>query len=62
MLGLPVKFSGLEVDEIQRAMLSDKKSKDKQINWVLLSGLCNAVVDNEVDSNLVSEIINDLRS
>ena len=43
-------------------MLSDKKSKDKQINWVLLSGLGNAVVDNEVDSNLVSEIINDLRS
>ena len=62
MMGLPVKFSGLEVDEIQRAMLSDKKSKDKQINWVLLSGLGNAVVDNEVDSNLVSEIINDLRS
>ena len=43
-------------------MLSDKKSKDQQINWVLLDGLGNAVVDKEVDSSVVSEIINDLRS
>jgi len=62
MMGLPVKFSELGIDEIERAMLSDKKSKDQQINWVLLDGLGNAVVDKEVDSSVVSEIINDLRS
>lgn len=62
MMGLPVKFSELGIDEIQRAMLSDKKSNDQQINWVLLDGIGNAVLDKQVDSALVSEIINDLRS
>ena len=56
--GLPVRAQGLVAEEIIEATTSDKKTSDGIVNWVLLNGLGNAVIDNNIPINHVLDAVN----
>jgi shikimate kinase/3-dehydroquinate synthase len=55
--GLPVSASGVNIDELKAATLSDKKVRHGSNRWVLLNGLGNAVVRTDVPDGAVDTAI-----
>jgi|TARA_B100000315_G_scaffold259991_1_gene318584 3-dehydroquinate synthase len=55
--GLPLDCRGIEVEAIEEAMRSDKKTAAGTIRWVLLDGIGNAATRNDVPAELVHETV-----
>ena len=58
--GLPLDARGVDPEAVSEAMLSDKKVSDGTIRWVLLDGIGNARTRNDVPSDVVRTVLNDL--
>ncbi|SVA64420.1 uncharacterized protein METZ01_LOCUS117274 [marine metagenome] len=58
--GLPINAYGLNSADILEAMRSDKKTSGGQINWVLLDGIGNAVTNNCVPDDYVTEALDSI--
>ncbi len=58
--GLPLSCRGVDLDLVKRAMLLDKKTSGKAINWVLLEDIGKAIVRADVPSQLVQEVLHRL--
>ena len=58
--GLPLDARGVDPDAVSQAMLSDKKVVGGAIRWVLLDGIANATTRNDVPSDTVRTVLNDL--
>ena len=58
--GLPLDARGVDPEAVSEAMLSDKKVSDGAIRWVLLDGIGNARTRNDVPSDVVRTVLNDL--
>jgi 3-dehydroquinate synthase len=58
--GLPLTCGGVDVDAIEDAMRSDKKTSSGAIRWVLLDGIGNAVTRNDVPPELVRRTLKSL--
>ena len=58
--GLPLDARGVDPEAVSEAMLSDKKVSDGVIRWVLLDGIGNARTRNDVPSDMVRTVLNDL--
>ncbi len=56
-VGLPVRYEGLIVDDVLRAMLTDKKVEKGHIKWTLLSGIGQGEFNVSVDDKFVKEAI-----
>ncbi len=54
---LPVRASGLDVDEIISATKSDKKTRGGAIRWVLLNGAGSATTRRDVPDDIVREAV-----
>jgi 3-dehydroquinate synthetase len=55
--GLPVAATGVNVDALKAAMLSDKKVRQGRVRWVLLDGLGHAVVRTDVSDETIDAAI-----
>ena len=55
--GLPLSCPDVDLDLVQRAMLLDKKTSAKSINWVLLEDIGKAVVRADVPAQLVQKAL-----
>ena len=58
--GLPLEARGVDPEAVSQAMLSDKKVVAGAIRWVLLDGIGNATTRNDVPSDTVRAVLNDL--
>ena len=58
--GLPLSCTGVDVEAVGEAMLSDKKVAGKAIRWVMLDGIGKAVTRNDVPAELVQETLRTL--
>ena len=58
--GLPLDARGVDPEAVSQAMLSDKKVASGSIRWVLLDGIGNATTRNDVPSDVVRTVLNDL--
>ena len=58
--GLPLSYPGMDVAAVTDTMQSDKKVRDRAINWVLLDGIGNGVSRMQVPSNLVRSALRQL--
>ncbi len=58
--GLPLTCPGVDPDAVMDAMRSDKKTAGGTIRWVLLGGIGNAVTRNDVPTELVQEVVEQL--
>jgi 3-dehydroquinate synthase len=58
---LPLKYEGIEPDELIRAMKHDKKVSDGHPRWVLLEGLGQATVNHTVEPGLTRAMVMGLR-
>ncbi|QQS43915.1 3-dehydroquinate synthase [Candidatus Roizmanbacteria bacterium] len=56
-VGLPVRYEGLVVDDVLRAMLTDKKVEKGHIKWTLLSGIGQGEFNVSVDDKFVKKAI-----
>lgn len=59
-LGLPIYFNGANAEAVLKAMELDKKVQGKKVRWVLLSGIGNAVVREDISSETVSAVVHRL--
>lgn len=59
-LGLPTSYSDAKPEAILRSMELDKKVKGRKVRWVLLSGIGQSVVRDDVPSEMVSEVVQGL--
>ncbi len=59
---LPLEAKGVDPEAVSQAMLSDKKVVSGAIRWVLLDGIGNATTRNDVPSDMVGTVLNDLMS
>ena len=57
---LPLDARGVDPEAVSEAMLSDKKVSAGAIRWVLLDGIGNARTRNDVPSDMVRTVLNDL--
>ncbi|MCI0822219.1 MAG: 3-dehydroquinate synthase, partial [Chloroflexi bacterium] len=55
--GLPLTCGEINVQAVNDAMLSDKKTSGRAIRWVLLNGIGNATTRNDVPDELVQDSI-----
>ena len=55
--GLPLTCGEINIEAINNAMLSDKKTAGRAIRWVLLDGIGNATTRNDVPSEMIQQII-----
>jgi 3-dehydroquinate synthase len=55
--GLPLTYGEVDLDAVNKAMLSDKKTSGGNIRWVLLDGIGNAITRNDVPPELVQETL-----
>jgi 3-dehydroquinate synthase len=60
--GLPTSCSGIDIQAILRAMELDKKVRAKSIRWVLLGGIGNAVIREDVPTDSAVEVLERLIS
>ena len=60
--GLPTSYNNINIDMLEEAMLVDKKMTEKSIRWVLLNGIGNAVIKNNVPKQIIREALNRLTS
>lgn len=58
--GLPLTCGEINVEAVNNAMLSDKKTSGRAIRWVLLDGIGKAVTRNDVPAEKIQEIIRKL--
>jgi len=58
--GLPTVFSGLDLNEIARAMEVDKKTKKRAIRWVLLQDIGKVVIRSDVPQRDVLAVLQEL--
>lgn len=58
--GLPLTCGEINIEAINNAMLSDKKTAGRAIRWVLLDGIGNATTRNDIPAEKVQEIIRKL--
>ena len=58
--GLPDGFSGLDLNDITRAMELDKKVKEKEIRWVLLKDIGRAVIHGGVPQEDVLAVLREI--
>lgn len=58
--GLQVRAPGVSVRAVHEAMKLDKKSRDREIQWVLLESTGNVRVMTDVSPGLVSEVLAEL--
>lgn len=55
--GLPVKHKMNQLEPITNLVSKDKKSEGGKVNWTLISGIGNALIDQQVEENLVRSAI-----
>ena len=55
--GLPVNLESVDVDEMLRAMKSDKKTSGGAIRWVLLDGIGKAETNHNVPEDYVRDAL-----
>lgn len=55
--GLPVSSGEMDFDAVHHAMTSDKKTSGRNIRWVLLDGVGNAVTRNDVPPEIVQQTL-----
>ncbi|MBI4299349.1 MAG: 3-dehydroquinate synthase [Chloroflexi bacterium] len=55
--GLPLSFSGANLEAVRQAMELDKKTEGKAIRWVLLEDIGQAVIRSDVPAPLVEEAL-----
>ena len=55
--GLPLTCGEINVEAVNNAMLSDKKTAGRTIRWVLLDGIGKATTRNDVPPDKIQEII-----
>jgi 3-dehydroquinate synthase len=58
--GLPLTCGEINVEAINTAILSDKKTAGRAIRWVLLDGIGKAITRNDVPPDKIQEIIRSL--
>ena len=58
--GLPVTCSGVDMDSVLRAMELDKKVRGKRVRWVLLRGIGQPVVRDDIPREVVVNAIRKL--
>ncbi len=58
--GLPTHFPEADRDAVRRAMLTDKKTTDGSVRWVLLEGVGQAVVRRDVPREIVDAALDDI--
>ncbi len=58
--GLPTHCSGVGLEAVLRAMEMDKKVKGKAVRWVLLTGIGQSVIRDDVPSEMVLEVVQGL--
>lgn len=55
--GLPVEFDNLEVSDIIDTLSFDKKMESGILNFILLKGIGNAIIDRSITVNKLSELL-----
>jgi 3-dehydroquinate synthetase len=60
-LGLPIRSGGLDPDAVYAAMQTDKKRKNGKLRFVLLRGIGNPDVVENVDPALVKKILGEIQ-
>jgi 3-dehydroquinate synthase len=55
--GLPLSAAGIDVDTVIDAMSLDKKVSAKSLRWILLDGLGQTVIRDDVPISLVREAV-----
>ena len=60
--GLPVSCSGVDVKGVLKAMELDKKVKGKAVRWVLLEGIGEPVIRQDVPKQVVAKVLQELLS
>ena len=55
--GLPVSCSGVSVNDVLRAMELDKKVRGKAVRWVLLQGIGQPVIRQDVPQRAVTKVL-----
>lgn len=58
--GLPTRFPDADRDAVRRAMLTDKKTADGSVRWVLLEGVGRAVVRGDVPPEVVDAALDEV--
>lgn len=58
--GLPTRAPGVRLEDVTRAMALDKKVKNKSINWVLLRGMGEAVIVDDITWEEVVSVLKEL--
>jgi 3-dehydroquinate synthase len=58
--GLPIASSSIDVERVMGAMLLDKKVEQGKLRFVLLEGIGQPVVRDDVPENLVRSVVRDL--
>ena len=57
---LPIRFPGLDIDELLENISLDKKRLDGKMRWVLLSDIGKTVVRSDVPADLIKEALQEL--
>lgn len=60
--GLPISCSGVDTDRALGALELDKKVKGKAVRWVLLEGIGQPVIRQDVPKRLVAKVMGELLS
>jgi len=58
--GLPVKCSDVGLKAVLRAMELDKKVRQKKVRWVLLTGIGQSIIKDDVPHQYVKEVLQQL--
>jgi len=58
--GLPIRCSGVDLEAVLRAMEMDKKVKGKRVRWVLLTGIGQSVIRDDIPPKQVVEVVQQL--
>jgi 3-dehydroquinate synthetase len=59
--GLPTAFSGVDIKRLFQAMELDKKVRGKKVRWVLLRGIGQPVVRDDIPREVALEVIRKLQ-
>ena len=60
--GLPTSFPDMDIQKVKDTMKSDKKTKNGNINWILLNDIGKAVVKSDVPDKIVTEVLLSLKN
>ena len=60
MFGLRISCSDVDVKAVMKAMELDKKVKGKAVRWVLLEGIGQPVIRQDVPRQVVSKVLEEL--